>query len=73
MTATPIATQRALCGYARIQAVTADELTGDRVGALEGDETGWIGYCKCGWGSPVRYSPISAQSAVCAHVFRAAP
>lgn len=73
MTATPITTTHVLCGFVRIQPVTAAELTGERVGALEGDEEGWIGHCRCGWSSLVRYSPVSAQSAVCGHVFRAEP
>lgn len=52
----------------RVDTVTADELSGADVGALEVGEVGFIGHCRCGVTTEIRYSEIAAMSAVATHV-----
>lgn len=57
-----------LCAFSHVDSITARELEGDDIGALDQDETGWIGYCRCGHRSRIRYSPVAAQSEVAEHI-----
>lgn len=59
------------CEYSHVEVVTAADLEGDDVGALDDTEVGFIAHCHCGHRTQVRYSMIAAQSAVCAHVINA--
>lgn len=56
------------CAYSHVDIIHADDLTGDDIGALEADETGFIGHCHCGWTTEIRYAFVAAASAVCVHV-----
>lgn len=56
------------CAYSHVDVLTADDLTGDDIGALEAGEEGFIGHCHCGVTTEIRYSFIAAASAIAAHV-----
>lgn len=56
------------CAFGWVSPVTLDELPADDQGALEPHEVGYVGHCRCGWKSRVRYSRVSAKNAVAGHI-----